>query len=460
MTGTIGIRRETKDNTQRRAPLSPDNVRRLVGDHGLRVVVEPWKNRIFRDDEYAGAGAVISSDLSGCNVIFGVKEIYGSHLSGGSVYCYFSHTVKGQEYNMPMLCDILENKITLFDYELVKNDQGKRLVYFGPFAGYAGMIDTFWALGKRLDWEKIPNPFSSIRYASEYKRLENAREALSGIGARISSDGLPKDIVPFVTGFTGYGHVSKSAQELYDLLPSESIAPGDLAAFIESGTFSDRKVYKCEFHKPDLYADDGESGNVGFNLDKFKTHPERFRNRFAEYLPYLSVVVNGIYWEPAFPRLITAGNVKRLFAGAGDDPTRGNHALPRLRVIGDITCDIGGSVELTVKETTTENPVFVYDPLTGNITDGWKGSGPVVMAVGKLPSELPKEASESFGNALEPFVPRLALADFSKPTATLDIPDEFRRALIAHAGELTPGFSYLHDNPLRGGCGSTESRDS
>jgi alpha-aminoadipic semialdehyde synthase len=163
------------------------------------------------------------------------------------------------------------------------------------------------------------------------------------------------------------------------------------------------------------------------------------------------VVVNGIYWEPRFPRLVTAGEVRSLYAGG---------ASPRLRVIGDITCDIGGSVEVTVKETNLTEPVFVYDPASGKIADGWQGRGPVVMAVDKLPAELPREATEFFGDALEPFVPRLSGADFSLPADRLDVPAEFRRALIAHRGELTPEFSYLYDC-LHGERGRTsESRDS
>ncbi len=446
MRGRIGLRKETKDSTQRRAPLSPANVRRLVDGHSLEVVVQPWENRVFSDREYAGAGAIISDDLSGCNIVFGVKEIYPPSLADDGVYSYFSHTVKGQDYNMPMLREVLERKISLFDYELVRDDGGKRLVFFGPFAGYAGMIDTLWALGKRLVWERIPTPFTGVRYATEYDGLADAKAALRRVGDAIAADGLPPPLVPLVCGFTGYGNVSKAAQELYDLLPAESIGPRDLAEFVASGNWSDRKVYKCEFRKPDLYAD----ADGGFDLDRFNADPSAFRNRFPEYLPYLTLVVNGIYWEPRFPRLISVGDARALFAGPRQ---------PRLRVIGDITCDIGGSVELTVKETNLGNPVFVYDPGTGAVTDGWEGRGPVVMAVDKLPTELPREASESFGDALEPFVPRLARCDFSLPADRLDIPPEFRRALIAHRGTLTPEFSYLHDTLRAGGAHVKEPRD-
>lgn len=447
MRGRIGIRRETKDSTQRRAPLAPAHVRRLVSGEGIEVVVQPWENRVFPDSEYAAAGAAVSDDLSGCNIVFGVKEIHPPHLADGSVYAYFSHTVKGQEYNMPMLREILERRITLFDYEMVKDAKGKRLVFFGPFAGYAGMIDTLWALGKRLAWEKMETPFAAVRYASEYDGLAAAKEALRDIGKAIAARGLPARLTPFVCGFTGYGQVSKAAQELYDLLPTETIAPAELAAFMTSGRASAKKVYKVEFRKPDLYA----APEGGFNLDRFNADPGSFRNRFPEYLPHLTLVVNGIYWEPRFPRLVTADAARALWAG-GD--------APRLRVIGDITCDIGGSIELTVKETNIENPVFVWDPATGAAADGWEGRGPVVMAVDKLPTELPREASESFGASLARFVPGLARADFSLPAARLDVPPEFRGALIAHAGELAPGFEYLRGHLSGGGSPDRDSHDS
>ena len=146
------------------------------------------------------------------------------------------------------------------------------------------------------------------------------------------------------------------------------------------------------------------------------------------------MMVNGIYWEPRYPRLVTIEAARRLYGGV--EP-------PRLRVIGDITCDIDGSVQLTVKETGSENPVYVYDPLTGNVVDGWEGRGPVILAVDKLPTELPREASAAFGASLLPFVPALAAADLTLPFDRLQLPPELRPSIIAHQGRLTPSFEYL-----------------
>ncbi len=431
MTKTIGIRKETKDKTQRRVPLSPDQVRKLIREHKIRVLVEPWERRVFPDEQYKKAGAELTSDLSSSNIIFGVKEVAPAYLIDGMPYCFFSHTIKGQAYNMPMLRHMLEKKNSLFDYELVKDDEGKRLIFFGDYAGYAGMIDSLWALGRRLQSERIYTPFSQMKYATEYESLEDARAEIHDIGEQIWKYGLPKRVVPLIVAFTGYGRVSNAAQELFDLLPTVELRPEELHKFFLAGRFLDKVVYKVRFQKPDMFR---HKRNQPFNAREFQEHPERYTNRFEQFVPYLSVIINGIYWEPRFPRLVTKRFIKGLYV---EDPRQ------RLRVIGDITCDIGGSIELTVKETDATNPVYVYEAKTGAIRDGWEGRGPVVLAVDKLPAELPREASESFGKGLMPYVPALASANFKKPAELIRIPKEFKKAMIIHNGKLRPSFRYL-----------------
>ncbi len=153
-------------------------------------------------------------------------------------------------------------------------------------------------------------------------------------------------------------------------------------------------------------------------------------------MPYLNVLVNGIYWEPRYPRLVTKSYLRSLYE---------SNPNPRLRVIGDITCDIEGSIEATLRATTIDEPVFVYEPLKDRAIDGVEGVGPVVMAVDKLPTELPRQASESFSEALFPFVVPLAETDFARDTQELDLPEEFRRAIIAHQGKLSPEFRHLSE---------------
>jgi alpha-aminoadipic semialdehyde synthase len=148
------------------------------------------------------------------------------------------------------------------------------------------------------------------------------------------------------------------------------------------------------------------------------------------------MIVNGVQWSPRFPRLLTKENMREIYAG---------NPKPPLRVIADIACDIEGSIEFTVKSTTSENPVYIYEPLTDRVIDGFAGSGPIVLAVDKLAADLPREASKSFGKALLPFIRALAAADFSRPLEDLDIPNPFKNAVIAHQGALTENFRYLNE---------------
>ncbi len=431
MKNCIGIRRETKDKTQRRAPLTPEHVRTLIRDHRLRVIVQPWENRVFSDREYKRAGAEISEDLSPCSIIFGVKEVAPSLLLPGKAYVFFSHTVKGQSYNMEMLQTIVDGRNTLFDYELVKNSEGKRLIFFGDYAGRAGMIDSLWALGQRLKAEGIHTPFSSIRYASEYRRLHDAKESFLETGERITKKGLPKSLLPLIVGFTGYGNVTNGALEMFDLLPVHEIASEDLERWYRRGWYSNNVVYKVQYKKHDLYR---HKEKKEFDLDEFNTHPDRYASGLEPHLPFYTMLVNGIYWEPRYPRIVTKRAIKNLFS---------KERKPRLKVIGDITCDIDGSVQLTVKETNQDNPVYVYEAATGRIKDGVRGRGPVVLSVDKLPTELPYEASYDFGTALLPFVPHLARHDYSRPVPVDALPREFRDAMIVRRGRLTNRFSYL-----------------
>ncbi|MCB0299487.1 MAG: hypothetical protein KDE52_05490, partial [Calditrichaeota bacterium] len=209
MRNCIGIRRENKYLTEKRAPLSPYQVMKLINLHGLHVVVEPSDTRIFSNDEYEKVGAEISEDLSNCNIVFGIKEIPVESLEEKMAYCFFSHTIKGQPYNMPMLKKILDQNCTLLDYELVTDQRDKRVIFFGNFAGYAGIINSMWALGKRLQTEGVHTPFANLQQTCRYESLDEAKRAVGEVGERIKRDGLPDSMVPFVCGFTGYGQVSK-----------------------------------------------------------------------------------------------------------------------------------------------------------------------------------------------------------------------------------------------------------
>ncbi|MBI5580702.1 MAG: hypothetical protein HY895_16240 [Deltaproteobacteria bacterium] len=429
----VGIRNEDKSRWERRVPLVPSDLAALR-DAGIDAVVQASSHRAFADDEFTQAGVPVQKDLGDCNVIIGIKEIPPAKLEAGKVYLYFAHVFKGQPANMPMLRRLLELKTTLLDYERIVDAKNRRLIFFGRHAGLAGMINTLWSLGKRLEVEGIPSAFSRLKQARVYADLSGAREDLGRIAARIAADGVPEAIHPLVVGFTGYGNVSQGAQEILDLLPVRTISPAELKSVAHDRARDARVIYKVVFKEADLI-EPLEAGKV-FDLDDYyRKGTGGYRSVFNRYLNDISVLVNCVYWDGRYPRLLTLPQCRTLWA-----PGRS----PKLKVIGDIACDVNGSVECTVKPTDPGNPVYVYEPGTDKAIDGFAGDGPVMMAVEILPSEIPRESSTAFSRVLKQFLPHLAMADLSKRFADLALPPELKRAMIVHRGELTPDYAYLN----------------
>jgi len=435
MAATIGIRYETKSSWERRTPLVPDDVGSLIAEHGLEFVVEPSEDRAFTDSHFSTAGAEIDPGLSRAGVVFGVKEIPPELLEHGKTYVFFSHVIKGQPHNMPMLRRLLELECTLVDYERIVDAENQRLVFFGREAGQAGMIETLHALGRRLAWEGWGgNPFARVRQPHEYSSLAEACAELEGVAGQIARAGLETDDLPLVVGFTGCGRVSLGAQELFDLLPHEEVGADELAGLAESARGVRDRIFKVVFEKRHL-ARPKAPGKV-FDPAEYKNHPERYESGFQRYLPYLTVLINGIFWTDDYPRLLTRAETRELWR-------RGER---KLRVVGDVTCDVDGAVELTYRVTQPDRPTYVYLPEEDRWNCGVEGDGVVVLAIDNLPCELPREASEQFSQALYRFVPAIARADYTRPFAELDLPPEIRAAVIAHRGELTPDYRYLEQH--------------
>jgi alpha-aminoadipic semialdehyde synthase len=436
----IGLRREDISRWERRAPLTPREVARLVAG-GLPVDVQSSDVRVFDDAAYREAGASVVENLERCNVIFAVKEIPAEVILSQKTYVFFAHVIKGQAANMPMLARLRAERCSLIDYERIVDAEGRRLVFFGRFAGLAGMIDTLWALGKRLAHEGRATPFSALRPAREYDDLAQARRAVEEVGRRLAADGCGRELAPLVVAFAGYGNVSGGAQEILSLLPTEEVAPAEVAALAARGRAFDKVVYKTVLKEEHLVepAVDG----AAFDLADYYDFPAKYRPALADYLPYLTVLVNCIYWDPRYPRFVTKADLAELFGSA---------ETPRLRVIGDISCDVEGGIEATVKATgieatvkatDPEAPLYVYDVDRREAVDGVAGRGPVILAVFNLPAELPVDASEYFGRQLEPFVAPLARADWANSFGKCELPDPIARATILYRGEFTAPYQHL-----------------
>lgn len=428
----IGIRREDKNQWERRVPLIPAHVREIMGNHPLEIWVQPSKIRIFSDEDYVREGAKVKEDISPCSVIFAVKEIPLHFFRKEGIYVFFSHTTKGQPHNMPMLRKMVELGCTLIDYEKIVNEKGQRLLFFGKQAGQAGIINTLWALGQRLNYEKKENPFSSIKKAFEYASLVEAREEIEKAGWQIHNKGLDRSLVPLVFGFTGYGHVSRGAQEIFNLLPFEEIEPPKIASFFREKNYSASRIYKAVFKEEHLVKPI-EPG-AKFELQDYYSNPEKYKSIFDSYLSCLTVLVNCILWTPKYPKFVTKESLRQLYT---------MNTETRLRVIGDISCDIKGAVEVTVKATNPGNPVYVYDFVEDRAKDGVEGSGPVVMAIDNLPSEISLESSIYFSSGLKPFVPEIAKADFSGEFKNCQLPDSIKKAVILFKGKFTADYEYM-----------------
>lgn len=437
----IGIRREDKNVWERRVPLTPEQVRCLISEHKLKFVVQSSEIRVFKDEEFRDAGAEVQEDISDCPIVLGIKEMPIDFFKPGGTYAFFAHIIKGQRHNMPMLKRMIELGCSLIEYEKVTDEQGRRLIFFGRFAGIAGMIDTLVGLGRRLGILGVKTPFLEMKLAHEYGSVQVAKEAITRIGDKVRSDGLPEDLVPLIIGVTGYGNVARGAGEILDALIPVDVKPNDLPDLGRNG--NRYAIYRVVFKEEDMVArkepvpasdaEEPKEPGYRFDLQEYFHHPVLYRAKFEEYLPYLSVLVNCIYWDERYPRLVTKDYLKRAFS----------QGKPKLLLIGDISCDIAGSVEATVKATNPGEPFFVYNPLEDTAVDGVRGEGVVIMAVDNLPCELAKDASHEFGLALMPFVPILAGTDFRLPLERLNLPPAIRRALILHQGKLTPGYEYI-----------------
>ena len=433
----IGIRREDKNEWEARVPLIPNDVKKLVSN-GIEVILQPSPIRIFSDQEYIDAGATISEDLSSCPLILAVKEIPINFIEKGKTYVFFSHTIKGQDYNMPLLQKMMDVKTQLIDYERIVNENGQRLIFFGRHAGLAGMIDSLWAFGKRFESEGVRNPFSKIKKTFEYRGLDKAQVQIGKIVDEIRRNGIPKEMRPLVCGFSGYGNVSQGAQEIFDILPHRGISPQDLLT--NKNLFDESKhiLYKVVFKESDLV--ETKNSEDKFELQDYYDNPQKYKSKFENYLPQLSMLMNCIYWDTPYPRLITLDYLKTAWTESINQ---------KLKVIGDISCDIDGAIQCTVKSTEPGNPVYVYSPLDSSVNDGVEGIGPVIMAVDNLPCELAEEASKSFSKVLVGFIPQLVSADYNVVFKDLKLPNELRKGMILYRGKLTSEYKYLEKYLLK-----------
>ena len=434
MIKAIGIRREDKNEWERRVPLVPDDVAELHEKYGIKTIIQPSKIRIFSDDEYLAAGAEVNEDLKAADAVFAVKEIPLHLLEEGQTYLFFSHTIKGQPYNMEMLQKLMDLKCNLIDYELIAGRQDNRLITFSGYAGFAGVIESLHAYGKKMKLKGYVTPFAEVKQAYQYSSLEEAKKHIVKIGELISKKGLPEELAPLTIGFLGYGNVSKGAQEMFDLLPFKTIAPRQLKELMgkEINDSDNHFLYKVIFKEEDLV----KPLNGAFELQEYFDHPERFESVFGQYLPLLRIIINCVFWTEKYPRFVTRENLKKNI-----------HSIEKsgIQVIGDITCDINGSIEITQKSTMPDKACYTYYADNDSFVDGIQDTGITVMAIDNLPCEFPREASNDFSKELKNFVNGVVTSDFKADYNEIELPFEIKKATILYNGCLTEKYKYMSE---------------
>lgn len=392
----LGIIREGKVPADRRVPLTPAQCREVLQRHPhIDLVVQRSPVRAFNDSEYAQAGINLVDDLGDRDLILGIKEVPLDMLLPGKGYLFFSHTIKEQPHNRELLRTVLQRGITLMDHELLTNAHGERVLAFGYWAGVVGAYNGFRA------WQLVHG-------GPELKPAHTCHD-LEELERHLHAFPLPQDLRIVLTGG---GRVGKGAMGVLERAGVERVEPSGFLVGKHTGP-----VYTV-LGSQDLYVrDDGQP----FDRAAFHADPTGHKAVFQPFVQRAHMYMACHFWDPRGPKILTRNDLQ--------DPSC------TLEVVADISCDIGGPIDSTLRASTIAEPFYGYDPDTGReVAPGTVGRI-TVMAVDNLPCELPRDASEAFGrDLLERVLPSLVVADAD---------GMIERATIAKDGRLTKAFSHL-----------------
>jgi alanine dehydrogenase len=388
---------ERKTPPDRRVVFSPSKLKELIEQYPeASVKVEKSDIRIFKDQEYEEAGFEVVEDVSDCDVLLGVKEVPIPNLIANKKYFFFSHTIKKQPYNRDLLREVLAKNIELYDHEVITKENGHRLIGFGRYAGLVGAYNCFRGLGLRDGLFELPKAES----VSDLKSLLGELDKVE----------LPK--VKIV--LTGNGKVAHGAKEILDHLGVSQVGVGE---YLDNNF--DKPVY-CMIDVLDY--NKTISGEEGSNHDFYK-HPEKYESNFMRFAKVSDVFIAGHFYGDGAPAFFT-----REDANTKDF---------KINLIADISCDINGPIASTIRPSTIAEPLYGYNPETGTEVDFREEGAITVMAVDNLPCELPKDASEGFG---EMFMEHVISAFYNN-----DKDGILERARMTKDGRLTERFKYLEE---------------
>ena len=360
----IGIIRESR-NDENRTPLVPEHIKKYKESNpNINFIIQPSNSRCFSDEEYELCGAKINENLNECSIIFGVKEIDPNILINNRTYLFFSHTFKInkqqkniEKHKKDLLLSILNKKITLIDYENIRGKNGTRCLGFGRFAGIVGCYNTLNLLLRVLGKQSLASAYKINDYERLVLNLKNLY--------------FPKTKILV----TGDGRVAKGVIELLNQTNIKAVSKKD---FLEKKF--DQPIF-CNLETKD-YVTNNSSTN--FNLEHFINNPQDYSSSALQYLKETNILISAHYWDPSSPKIFESEDLKDL---------------QNLKIVGDITCDINGSVPTTIRSTTIEEPNYWIERYTLKEIDE-NNDGIAVMAVDNLPSELPRDSSTEFSEGI------------------------------------------------------------
>ncbi len=393
----LGIIKERKNPPDRRVVLSPEVCKKVLSrNKELQIVVESSDIRVFKDDEYVENGVEITKKMEECDVLLGVKEVPIDALIPNKKYFFFSHTIKKQVYNKKLLQAVLKKNIELYDHEVITNHKGVRLVAFGRYAGIVGAYNGIRAYGLKYNSFNLPKA-----------------EALSNQEALILE--LKKVQLPNIKiMLTGRGRVGNGAREMLDAMKIKRV---NVKEYL-SDSFKEPvycQIDASEYNK----RKDGVRGNKA----DFFANPQEYKTNFTRFTKVTDFYIAGHFYGDGAPYLFTREDAK--------------HPDFKIKVVADVSCDIDGPVACTIRPSTIANPIYGYDAKTEKEVSFKNKNAIAVMAVDNLPCELPRDASDGFGEA---FAKNVIPAFFNG-----DKDGVLERARMTKNGKLTKRYSYLQD---------------
>ncbi len=393
----FGIIKERKNPPDRRVVFSPNEIKTIQEQFPVvSFKVEPSDIRIFSDAEYQNLGIEVTDDLSDCEVLFGVKEVPVEALIPNKKYFFFSHTIKKQPYNQKLLQAVLEKNIELYDHETIVDAANKRLIGFGRYAGIVGAYNAIRAFGIKFELFKMPKA-----------------SALKGRDALVQQ--VKRQIIPPIKiVVTGTGKVGSGVKEMLLAMKIKEVS-------VEN--FLTKNFTQPVFTQIDVLEYNKRMDGQKFDTKDFYKNPSEYESDFERFTKVADIYISGHFHANAAPQILSQKMLQ-----ASDCA---------IKIVADVSCDVNGPIACTLRASTIEEPLYGYLPSENKEVDVFHPAAIVVMAVDNLPCELPKDASEGFG---EMFTQHVIPAFFNNDADRI-----LARAKMTENGVLTERFNYLHD---------------